>query len=85
MMPNRRPALADMPTWPRLLSPEQAAAYCGVARNTFVERFGIKPIDLDCGRRVLYDRAVIDRALDKVSGIVGADDDGWADYVNGED
>lgn len=53
---------------PRLLTPEQAAAYCGVGRDNFEARVGVPP--LKCfGNRVLYDRVALDRWLDEQSGV----------------
>jgi predicted DNA-binding transcriptional regulator AlpA len=53
---------------PRLLTAEQAAAYCGIGRENFEARVGVPPLKL-FGNRVLYDRAAIDRWLDEQSGL----------------
>ena len=54
---------------PRLLSIEGAAAYLGISPTTF-RQIAPKLTILRCGRRVLYDRAV----LDALQGIVYAND-----------
>ena len=53
---------------PRLLTPDQAAAYCNVGRENFEARVGVPPLRL-FGNRNLYDRAALDRWLDQQSGI----------------
>lgn len=53
---------------PRLLSVEQAAAYCGVGRELFETKVGVQPLKL-FGNRVLYDRVALDRWLDDQSGL----------------
>jgi hypothetical protein len=53
---------------PRLLSREEAAAYCGVSPNLFEERVGIKPVRC-FGARRLWDRVALDLWLDRVSGL----------------
>lgn len=61
-------SLSDMPDWPRLMSEEQAAAYVGVSVNTFVANIGNPfPEPLRFGRRKLYDRTALDRAVDALS------------------
>jgi hypothetical protein len=53
---------------PRLLTAEQAAAYCSVGRENFEARVGVPPLRV-FGNRKLWDRVAIDRWLDKLSGI----------------
>jgi hypothetical protein len=53
---------------PRLLTAEQAAAYCNVGRENFEARVGVPPLKL-FGNRILYDRVALDRWLDQQSGI----------------
>ena len=53
---------------PRLLTAEQAAAYCNVGRENFEARVGVPPLRL-FGARTLYDRVALDRWLDRQSGI----------------
>ena len=68
-MSNRRPSIADLPSWPRHLSRELAAAYVGVSADTFDdevrrgewpagERRGAK------GGRITWDRAALDHRSD---------------------
>jgi hypothetical protein len=63
------PALADLGIAPRLLTREQAAAYCGVGLTTFTAwmRRGIVPGPVHRTHR--WDRVAIDAALDVLSGI----------------
>jgi hypothetical protein len=63
------PALADLGIAPRLLTREQAAAYCGVGLTTFTGwvRRGIVPGPVHRTHR--WDRMAIDAALDVLSGI----------------
>lgn len=61
-------ALADLPNWPRLLSLEEAARYVGVSVNTFMGRVGdVWPEPIRFGRRTLYDKDALDRAVDSFS------------------
>ena len=67
-MTGPKPALAEMPNWPRLMSEEQAAAYVSLSLNTFRARVGeLWPKAIRIGRRKLYDRAALDRAIDALS------------------
>ena len=63
------PALADLGIAPRLLTREQAAAYCGVGLTTFTTwiRRGIVPGPVHGTHR--WDRKAIDAALDALSHI----------------
>jgi hypothetical protein len=65
-MTKRQPLPAGLT--PRLLTTEQAAAYCGVGRDNFEARVGVPPVKL-FGNRVLYDRIALDRWLDEQSGL----------------
>ena len=67
---------------PRLLTVEQAAAYCGVGRDNFEARVGVRPLKL-FGNRVLYDRVAIDRWLDEQSGlaVVEAEREDWLKHL----
>ena len=61
-------ALASIPFWPRLLSVEEAARYVGVSVTTFTERIGDPwPAGIRIGRRKLFDRLALDRAVDGLS------------------
>ena len=55
---------------PRLLSREQAAAYCGVSRNYFNEHIATcvrcTPVG---GRRKLWDITLLNEHIDRLSGI----------------
>lgn len=67
-----------MPFWPRFLSQGQAASYLGVSAGTFRTIVTVKPVRI--GRRVLYDRLLLDRFADTLSGIEAVDAGaGWAD------
>lgn len=54
--------LVGLPDWPRLLSREQAAAYCGMSPPSFNEHVKVKPLSF--GRRRLYDRRDLDAWID---------------------
>jgi len=64
--------LAPLPNWPRLMSPDQAAAYLGMSPETMRRYIPVEPTPY--GKRVLYDRAAIDKYLDDLnSGAVSGD------------
>lgn len=52
---------------PRLLSVEQAAAYCGVSRRTFDEHIRPRLKTVGFTSRVLIDRVRLDEELDRIS------------------
>lgn len=52
---------------PRLLSREEAAAYCGVSPASLDANCPVKPIRI--GRRALWDRRALDTWLDGASGL----------------
>jgi hypothetical protein len=67
---------------PRLLTAEQAAAYCNVGRENFEARVGVPPLRL-FGARTLYDRVALDRWLDRQSGIAENEaEDRAVDWAN---
>lgn len=73
-MPASRRALPDnLP--PRLLSEDQAAEYVGLSAMTFLKAIeaGAYPGPIDMARfqikRRLWDRAALDAALDRMSGL----------------
>ena len=67
-MPRRMIALADMPAWPRFLSEAEAAAYVRLSLKTFRDGVGtLWPKAIRIGRRKLYDRHAIDRAVDDLA------------------
>lgn len=62
-MTARRPALAELPAWPLLLSAELAAAYLGLSPNTFRAGVGtLWPEPARIGARRLWDRRALDAA-----------------------
>ena len=54
--------------WPRLLTVERAAAYLGLAAQTVRNRAGEIPGRKRLGRKVVYDRSVLDRWIDRNNG-----------------
>jgi hypothetical protein len=66
MADRRRPLPDGM--MPRLLSRDEAAAYCGVSAGLFEQRVGIPAVRC-FGTRRLWDRHALDRWLDGVSGL----------------
>ena len=55
-------------SWPRMLTVELLAAYLGIAAQTVRNNTDRVPGRRNLGRRVLYDRHVIDRWLDRGDG-----------------
>lgn len=64
-MTARKPEIERLPFWPRLLSREQAASYCGVSPNFFDAHVAIPATMI--GTRKLYDRHALDRWIDALS------------------
>lgn len=62
-MTSKRPALDNLPQWPRGLSLEQAAAYCGMSPNFFKSHVLVDFIRV--AGRVIYDRASLDAWFDR--------------------
>ena len=61
-------ALADMPDWPRMLTEEEAAGYVRMSVTAFRDRIGNPwPAPIRFGRRKVYDRLALDRAVDALS------------------
>jgi hypothetical protein len=60
-----------LPTWPRLLSAELAAAYLSISRTGFLDgvRRGQWPAPIRQGKRTLWDKERIDRLVDVLSGL----------------
>lgn len=59
------PSRAQLPHWPRLMSDEIAANYLSISETTF------RTLNIKCrriGRRALWDRADIDRFVDRMKG-----------------
>jgi predicted DNA-binding transcriptional regulator AlpA len=63
------PALADLGIAPRLLTREQAAAYCGLSVNGFSEWVKSGRLPGPIPRTARWDLKAIDIALDSASGI----------------
>jgi hypothetical protein len=77
-MTTRRPALSDLPFWPRYLSREQAAVYVGVSADTFDQEVvaGLWPGPRrrgGKGGRLTWDRCMLDAAADRDSGLGDGD------------
>ncbi|MGE3283779.1 MAG: helix-turn-helix transcriptional regulator [Alphaproteobacteria bacterium] len=51
-----------LPGWPRLLSRQLAAAYCGISVNHFLANVPVAPRRI--GTRALWDKAEIDQWID---------------------
>ena len=64
---------------PRGLPVEAAAAYVGLSAPTFLAEVEAgsmpKPLPLRRSERKVWDREALDRALDRLAGVVGATDD----------
>lgn len=73
-MPKLRPS--QLPGWPRMLSLELAAAYCGVSPSHFEREVeaGEKPPSTRSGTRKLWDRHILDEWLDRATFRVIADE-----------
>ncbi|MGO8867336.1 MAG: helix-turn-helix transcriptional regulator [Alphaproteobacteria bacterium] len=56
---------------PRLLSRDQAAAYCGISVSHFETHVARHVGGIKLGGRILWDRAAIDRWLDGLSSGLG--------------
>lgn len=68
-------SLQPFPVWSvRLLSQAAAAAYIGVSERTFEKhwRAGAMPKPHRIGRRLLWDRKLLDLWVDELSGILPA-------------
>lgn len=70
-MPEPKLLPHHMPGWPRLLSIELAAAYVSLSPTTFQREVeeGTFPKPQNIGRRVLWDRQLIDIVQNRRSGI----------------
>lgn len=67
--PTTRADTLPLPTR-RMLSTDQAAQYCGLSRNTFLDRCPVQPVRITPGR-VAYDRVALDQWLDSLSVLPG--------------
>jgi predicted DNA-binding transcriptional regulator AlpA len=66
--------VAAMPSWPRLLSADLAAAYLGISRRNMLERVAqhMLPAPLKIGERTLWDIRALDRFVDALMGVTPA-------------
>lgn len=64
-MVAKRSDMADLPDWPRMLSADQAAAYCGMSDEHLRRHCPVGPLEF--GKRRLYDRRRIDQWLDDMA------------------
>lgn len=78
-MSEIRAALVTPPT-PRLLSEDQAAAYLGISKTGFRQRWqkAELPQPHRIGQRLLWDRRLLDRYVDALSGL-GETSGSWDD------
>jgi len=70
-MPRHSTLPSNLP--PRGLSREQAAAFCGIATDLFdrLVHDGKLPPGIKLGGRRVWDRAALEHAFDRLSGISG--------------
>ena len=59
--------LARLPGWPRMMSRDLAATYCGVSVNNLERVFGVEPVRVNA-KRVLFDRRDLDAAIERLKG-----------------
>jgi hypothetical protein len=60
----------SLPSWPRLLTLDLAAAYVGMSPNAFeMDVPAVWPAPVPGMRRKVWDRAEIDATLDRIRGI----------------
>ncbi len=59
--------------WPRMLNTEQASAYVGTSRHTFLKEVdrGVWPTPVKLRDRDFFDRVLLDQAQDVRSGLGG--------------
>jgi hypothetical protein len=77
----------DRLVFPRLLSREQAAAYCGVSVPTFVSICPIKAVALGHGKRLeRFDRISLDQWIDSLGSREPTSHEDWLDkWDQGDD
>lgn len=70
MTARPKPPIGALPYWPRLLDADQAAAYVGLGKNSFLGQVeaGIFAAPVRLGKRALWDRLQIDRDVDRLGG-----------------
>ena len=65
---RKKPELCDLPEWPRLMSATHAGAYLGIHEFTFQAGVGtVWPEPVRVGRRKLWDRLALDRAVEALA------------------
>lgn len=67
-----KPALDTLPSWPRLLTLDQSAAYCGLGADAFAAICPVRPISWDLRAR-RWDRTRLDAWLDTLPPAAPAD------------
>lgn len=77
-------ATAALPNWPARLGEDMAAAYLGVSKTTFRDRWQRRtyPQPIREGKRLLWSRTQLDRFVEQQFGIDGDNDNGdetWGD------
>ncbi len=58
----------ELPVWPRLLGVDQLAVYLGMAPQTIRNNADRIPGRRHLGRRVLWDKNIVDRWIDRNDG-----------------
>lgn len=58
----RKPAIGELPNWPRLMAQATAAAYCGISLSHFLGACPVAPVKI--GEKPLWDRQDLDRWID---------------------
>lgn len=67
---------------PRLLTKEQAAAYCGVSPPVFSDKCPVKPVALGESERLRrWDRNALDEWIDRLGGMVKTEGVDWIERV----
>ena len=74
-MPKRKREALIQGAWPRCLSDEEAACYCGIGRTLFLRLVdeGAMPAPIrGFGSRAVWDRKALDLKIDHYSGLIRA-------------
>lgn len=58
--------LEHLPDWPRMLSRDQAAAYCSLSPNAFDDHIRTLMDEIHLGRSVRFDRLKLDKIIDSL-------------------
>lgn len=72
----------SLPEWPRLMSRETAAAYCGISPGFFEATCPVVPMRI--GSRKLWDRRLIDQWIDQHSPDAGKGPAKWLEMLDGD-